>query len=228
MRGWRVSTRPGLLAIGVALALLAAGCASTPRVPQHQRVQAQDAYERGIGHLGAQEWAAALTALRQANAFDPAVPLYRNALGVSLLQLGRPGLALAEFQRAAQLDLDYAEAHLNAGIALAQMARWSEAVEAYERALALPRLTTPDTAHGNLGWALYNLQRYTEAESALRFAISLEPQMEAAWYHLGLVLVAQDRRDEAKGAFRRARDLAPHSPFGEAAIRHLQALGDGG
>ena len=86
---------------------------------------------------------------------------------------------------------------------------------------------TPDTVHQNLGVALYNLKRLPEAEEQLKYAIRLEPQLEAAYYHLGLVLIAQDRKDEAKIAFRQARQLAPNSPFGQAAVERLKALGEG-
>jgi cytochrome c-type biogenesis protein CcmH/NrfG len=52
--------------------------------------------------------------------------------------------------------------------------------------------------------------------------------MQAAYYNLGLVLVAERRSDEAKAAFRTARQLAPDTPFGQAALERLKALGDGG
>ena len=74
--------------------------------------------------------------------------------------------------------------------------------------------------------ALYNVRRYSEAEQALRFAINLDPQLQAAYYNLGLVFAAEERRDEARAAFRWARQLAPDSPFGEAARDRLKALGE--
>ena len=99
---------------------------------------------------------------------------------------------------------------------------------AYRKALAMPTFARPDMAQHNLGWALYNLGRDAEAEEALRLAIRLEPSLEGAHYILGLVLVRQGRRDEARAQFRRARELAPDSPFGQAAALHLKALGEGG
>ena len=59
-------------------------------------------------------------------------------------------------------------------------------------------------------------------------ALSLDPKMQAAYYNLGLVLVAENRQDEARVAFRRAVTLAPDSPFGQAARDRLKAIGDGG
>jgi superkiller protein 3 len=215
-----------LVALGV---VLVAGCATTKdSVSEVQRLQARSSYEQGVAALGERQLGAALTAIQQATTIDPTVASYRNALGIVYLQLGRPEQALVEFQGAVKLEPDYAEAILNVGVAHAELQRWTEAVDAYQRAIRSPRLLTPDTAHQNLGVAFYNLRRLPEAEEQLRFAIRLEPQLEAAYYHLGLVLVAQDRKDEAKVAFRRTRQLAPNSPFGQAAVERLKALGEDG
>ena len=215
-----------VVAIGV---VLIAGCATgTGPVSEVQRLQAQSSYEQGVSALSERQLGVALTSLQQATSLDPSVASYRNALGIVYLQLGRPEQALKEFQEAAKIDPDYAEAMLNIGVAHAELRQWTEAVAAYQRALRSSRLMTPDTVHQNLGVAFYNLQRLPEAEEQLRYAIRLEPQLEAAYYHLGLVLVAQGRNDEAKIAFRRARQLAPNSPFGQAAVERLKALGEDG
>jgi len=92
----------------------------------------------------------------------------------------------------------------------------------------LPTLTIPETANQNLGLALYHLKQYREAEQTLRFAISLDPKMQTAYYNLGLVFVAENRKDEAKAAFRQARQLAPETPVGRAALDRLRALGEEG
>ena len=204
------------------------GSSPVRTTPETQRLQARAAYERGLTHWRDRQIGAALSALREAVALDRAVPLYHNTLGLVLLELQRPELALEEFRAATTLDPSYGDAHLNLGVALAESTRWEEAVAAYRRALALPTLTSPSTAHQNLGLALYHLRRFAEAEEALRFALSLEPRMEAAYYNLGLVFVAQGRHEDAKSVFRRARDLAPSSPFGQAAAQRLRGLGDGG
>lgn len=218
----------GFCLLALAVALLAGGCATTDDREELKRLQARAAYERGLANLRDKQSALGVAALREAISLDPGVPLYWNALGLVYLEMRRPDLALVGFRSATDLDDNYAEAFMNTGIALAEMGRWEEAVGAYRKALASPTLAVAHIAYQNLGLALYHLKRYAEAEEALRFAIGLEPKMEGAYYNLGLVLVAQGRREDAKRAFRHARDLAPHSPFGEAAVGQLKALGDGG
>jgi Tfp pilus assembly protein PilF len=224
--------RAVLTALIIALTLPA--CATSRQAPidtdarQMKVLQARAAHERAMGHMREGQTSAALTALQEATTLDPATALYANSLGVVLLQLRQLEGALAWLARAIQIDPGYGDAQLNYAIALAEARRWDEAVEGYRKALRMPTLTAPHVAHQNLGVALFNLKRYTQAEESLRFAISLDPQMLGAYYNLGLVLVAENRREEAKAAFRKARELGPESPFGQAAAERLRALGEGG
>jgi Tfp pilus assembly protein PilF len=224
MGGEIVSTR------GVAITLMAlflAACASTA-VTESDRLRARAAYERALTHIAERQPSPALGALKEAVSIDPTVALYRDILGVVYLELRRPDLAMQELRTAVELDPKLADAHFHLGTAYAEAGRWEEAVASYRRALALPTLTIHDFVHQNLGLALYHLKRYPEAESSLRFALSLDPKMQAAYYNLGLVLVAEQRKNEALAAFRQARQLAPDTPFGQAASERLKALGGGG
>jgi tetratricopeptide (TPR) repeat protein len=223
MGGESVSTR------GVAITLLAlclGGCASTT-VTEPERLRARAAYERALTHVNERQPSPALGALKEAVSIDPTVAAYRDTLGLVYLELGRPDLAIEELRKAVELDPKLADAHFHLGTAYSEAGRWEEAVASYRAALAQPTLTIHDYVHQNLGLALYHLKRYPEAESSLRFALSLDPKMQAAYYNLGLVLVAEHRHDEARAAFRQARQLAPDTPFGQAARDRLRALGDG-
>lgn len=219
-----VSRRHG---IWIPLALLMAGCASSG-ITEVQRLQAQAAWERGLRSMAENDPAAALQALKEAVALNAREPRYQDTLGLLYLQLRRPDLAAEHFRKALESDPKYADAHFHLGAALAEQQQWEEAVGAYRRAIALPTLTVPDFAHQNLGLALYHLKRYAEAEQSLRFAISLDPGLQAAYYNLGLVFLAEDRKEDARAAFRQARQLGPDSPFGRAAQDRLRTLGEGG
>jgi protein O-GlcNAc transferase len=225
MGGENVSTRHG---ITVALiALLCSACAST-HVTEPERLRAQAAYDRALTHLNERQMSPALAALNEAVSVDPGVARYWDTLGLLYLQLGRPDMAVEQLRRAVQLDPSLAEAQFHLGTAHAEAGQWEEAVASYRKALALPTLAIPEMVNQNMGLALYHLKRYPEAESSLRFALSLDPKLQAAYYNLGLVLVAENRSDEARAAFRQARSLAPDTPFGQAALERLKSLGDGG
>ena len=214
------------VALVVMTALLAA-CTSA-KTAEMQRLQAQNAYERGLTQAKQGQSALALSSLQEATALDPGSALYHDSLGLLLLDLGRVDLAITELTKSADLDPNRGDSLFHLGTALAEARRWEDAVGAYRKAILQPSLTVLDLAHQNLGLALFHLGRYREAEDALRFALSLDPQLQAAYYNLGLVLVAQKRPDEAKAVFRRAQQMGPESPFGKAAVERLKAMGDGG
>jgi Tfp pilus assembly protein PilF len=215
--------------VGLMLGILlgSAACSTARPAVDVQRLQARAAFERGLRHFEAREAPQALAALREAVALDSTSAVYRDVLGLVFSQLRRPDLALEQFREAVVLDPQSADAHFHLGVSLAESMQWTEAAAAYRKALTLPTLTVPDLAHQNLGLALYHLRRYGEAEQELRFAISLSPEMQAAYYHLGLVLTAERRLEDARVAFTRARALGEDTPFGEAAGLRLNALGNG-
>ena len=214
-----------LALLGAALVL--SGCAGGAPA-EVERIRARAAYERGIANLADRQPGLALSALQEAIAADPTVPRYHDSLGVLYLGLGQTDQALDRFRRALEIDAKFADGHFHLGAALAEAQRWEDAVASYRTALALPTLTVPDFANQNLGLALFHLKRYREAEQVLRLAIGLDPELQGAYYHLGLVLAAENRKDEAKAAFRRARQLGPETTFGQAARERLKDLGEEG
>jgi superkiller protein 3 len=204
------------------------GCATkeSAQRTEVQKLQARAAYDRALSYLNEKQPEPAMTALQEAISVNPNQAVYRDTLGVVLLELGRPDMALEHFTKAVEIDPIYADAYFHMGTALAEARKWEEAVVAYKKALSLPTLTIPESANQNLGLALYHLKRYQEAEQTLRFAISLDPKLQAAYYNLGLVFVAENRKEEAKAVFRQATQLAPDSPVGQAAQDRLKALGE--
>jgi tetratricopeptide (TPR) repeat protein len=232
MRALSVSRLAASVALAAA-ALGASGCAA--KTTEVQRLQARAAYERGLADLGENRTGAGLAGLREAAALDGQVALYHNTLGKYLLNMKLPGPraeAIGHFRRAVELEPVYADAHHSLGLAYNEESRWEDAISEFRKALSIPTFSMPDLAYFNLGWALYSLGRFPEAEESLMLAIRLNPQhptLPAAYYTLGLVLVKQGRTEEAKAAFRRAREVDnPSSAWGASAAQHLRALGEGG
>ena len=54
----------------------------------------------------------------------------------------------------------------------------------------------------------------TEALAAFRKSTELSPELDRAWYGLGLVLIRLQRFDEAVVALKRNTELQPMSPYG--------------
>jgi len=216
-----------LSALAALFSLGLQGCSST-KEDEVRRLQARAYYEQGLKSLSDRQVAPGLTSLREAVRLDPDNANFHNTLGVLLVDLRRPSEAEEEFRKAIALDGGYAEAHHNLGLALAEQGRYDLAIEAYRRALSLPVYATPEVGYYNLGRAYAQVNRPREAEDSLRTAIRLDPKLAAAYYQLGVVLTGQGRREEAKAAFRHARDLEPSSPFGQSAVEALKTLGEGG
>ncbi|RLC91794.1 MAG: hypothetical protein DRI77_13490, partial [Chloroflexi bacterium] len=77
-----------------------------------------------------------------------------------------------------------------------------------ETTAELVRLSPDDArAHDLRGWAAFQVGDYDTAESSLWRAISLDPALAAAHYHLGRLWAAQGAHQKAREAFIRALDL---------------------
>jgi type IV pilus assembly protein PilF len=217
-------------AVALALGLLATACSSSAQKKEAdvRRLHARALYEQALNNLGEKRVSLGLSALKQAIDLDPDSALYRNALGVVYLDLRRPAEAQAELEKAVQLDPGFAEAQHNLGLSYAEQGRLADAVTAYRRALAIPTYTTPEVAYHNLGNAYLLMGQLQPAAEAYQAALQLDPKQVGSLYSLGVVLVREGRREEAKAVFRAARDMGPSSPFGQAAAEALKNLGEGG
>jgi len=221
----RVSRYAPLLVLSVS-ALLPA-CATTTAEDEIRKLEARSAYEAGVKSIADGRVSLGLASLRQAAEVEPQNPLYRNAVGAVLLNVGRFPDAQVEFQKAVELDPTYADAFHNLGSAYAEQGKWDEAIGAYKKALAQTIYASPENTYNNLGYAYWALDRRKDAEDAFRAALQLEPKLVPSHFWLGVLLQKEGRGDEAKAHLRAARDLAPASMLGRRAAEVLKALGDG-
>lgn len=100
-----------------------------------------------------------------------------------------------------------------------QTTRYEEALELVYRAIAI----SPDDPAiiDSLGWALYKVGRYEEALVQMRRAFAAFPDDEVA-SHLGEVLWALGRKDEAMRVWQDALETDPESPLIAEAMERLQ------
>ena len=119
----------------------------------------------------------------------------RNAKGGSLDALGCREEAIACFDRALDLNRQFAAPWHNKGDSLFDLGRHTEALVCYEQAVALD---PQDAAAWNRkGLGLSQLTRRQEAIACFVGALALDPQNTHVWYNKGLCLAALDNREEA-------------------------------
>jgi DNA-binding helix-hairpin-helix protein with protein kinase domain/Flp pilus assembly protein TadD len=96
------------------------------------------------------------------------------------------------------------------GIASTKSGRYSEAADAFRRAVTLnPNFAE---AHHELGYALFRLKKYDESIAALEKAIRLRPKSTHSYHVLGLAYSASARWNEAIRALRQATANNQNSP----------------
>lgn len=160
-------------------------------------------------HDGASLWTSAIDAY-------PESARPHNNLGSLLLQRSDVANAIPQFEAALRIRPDYAEAHANLGIALAQVpGRLPEAIAQYEAALR----DRPDYApkahltnvHVDLGNALARMPgRTQDAIAQYESALNLTPDNAEAHYNLGNLLAGMpDRVPDAIAEWRAAIRLDP-------------------
>jgi tetratricopeptide (TPR) repeat protein len=157
-----------------------------------------------------------------------------NNLGLALSQKGKVDEAIAQFQKALQINPDSAQAHNNLGAALFQKGNVDEAIAHYRMALQI----NPDymEAQNNLGLALLQKGNVDEAIAHYQQALQIDPDYADAHDNLGNALFQKGNVDEAIAQYQQALQINPgfaqaHNNLGAAlfqkgsvdeAIAHFQ------
>ena len=126
----------------------------------------------------------------------------RNVLGYNLALSGRMHKAIAQFERALQINPDHVDARYNLGNVLLQTGRVHDAIRQYQQALQL----RPDSTllHCSLGNALAQAGQVTEAMQQYQEAIRIQPAYAEAHYRLGVLYYTMNRLDDAGREYRAA------------------------
>ena len=111
-----------------------------------------------------------------------------------------------EYERALELDPNYAMAHHWYGYDMMCMARYDEAIRMIERAHELDPLSL--IINRNLGQVYYRSGRYEQAEEVLRGVLEKKPNFSYLHYHLGNIQFQQGRYAEALALFQREKENA--------------------
>ena len=127
--------------------------------------------------------------------------------GDDLIKRKKYGEALKIFEKAIEINPDFAEAWNGKGVALDDLKRNEDALEAYDKAIDI----NPDFAEAwnNKGSALVDLTKHEEALNAFEKAIEINPDFAEAWNGKGNALDGLERHEEALNALEKAVDINP-------------------
>ena len=182
--------------IGVATLQAAEGQSINFAVPSERILQLK------IGDL---QTFSSLNSETQKNKRAAAERLYSQGLGI----LSRDDFARAAafFEKAAEIDPNYAEAWYQAGFSYGMLGKHQEALKASKQAVRLrPEWTE---SYINIGASSYALGKYDDAVNAYKQATKLDSANSETQYALGLSLNKLGRTDEEILAYKRAVALKP-------------------
>lgn len=111
------------------------------------------------------------------------------------------------FEKAVQVDADYAEAWYQAGFAYGMLGKHAEALKSSRQAARV----RPDWAEANIniGASSFALGQYKEAETAYRQAAKIDSNNHETQYALGLTLNKLNKPEEEILAYKRAVAVKP-------------------
>jgi protein O-GlcNAc transferase len=134
--------------------------------------------------------------------------VYHLKKGVGLGAAGRTDEAIAEHERALELDPNMVQAHLNLINYYGRIGRLDRAGEHYKAALAL----SPNLAELHYDYAVLNTLKGDLPQAAASFqrALEINPSYPEAHSKYGYVLMVQGKLSEAEREFRLALDNDPN------------------
>jgi tetratricopeptide (TPR) repeat protein len=175
----------------------------------------------GLSLLDTGELEQAVQVFEQAIEQHPGVAAFRLHLGQARSAAQDLSGAEAAFLAALALSPEIAEAWRCLGRVQIRLARYREAIGAYQRAAALIG-PEPEFAI-EFGAALCAAGMHEQGQALLRGALQALPDSSDGWLWLGRSLLFQDRSAEASDALARAASLAP----GNTAVSELLAVARG-
>ena len=130
------------------------------------------------------------------------------ARGVRLEAAGQMDQAIAEHERALEIDPKMAQAHTNLITLYGKMGQVEKAAQHYRAAVEInPNMVD---AHYDFGVLMYGQGKYREAGEAFRKALEINPHYAEAHNNLAFVLERQGRIEEALEHYRAAVENKPN------------------
>jgi len=156
---------------------------------------------------------------------DPLDARQHNDLGASYQARGEDDLALREYDRAAELDSEWALPLVNRGNVFAGRESWGEAADSYRRALR--RDPRNAEALNNLAWVLLQEGEIDEALKKASRAVEIDPGQPTFLDTLADIYLARGEVVAARQALRRALALDPGPDLRKTLEDKLTCLEEG-
>ena len=175
-------------------------------------------YNLGYAYVEQHKYDQAVPHLERAIAIAPNLKRAHYNLARAHRELGNLAAATHALTETLRLDPNYQpahelsrtikQAHYNRGITYLNDERYSEAVTAFQNAIALD----PDfiTAHYNLGLTYLKMETYPRAVDALQKTITLDRTYIAAYHALALVYLGEQELGKARNVANDALKLDPN------------------
>jgi len=185
-----------------------------------------DAYALLPGYSGGNPgdcYPKAIAAAKKALELDDSLAEARTSLALALWYYDFDfSQANREFQRAIELNPNYASAHQQYGNnTLSAVGRFNDAIAEGKRAVELDPLSL--VINADLGVDYYWARRYDEAIAQLRKLLEMDPGYYYAYVTLGEALEAKGAHDAAIAEYQKARELND-DPLVPALLAHAYGL----
>lgn len=181
------------------LSVLSAACVTFPSKKDIR--QAENLYQLGVEQTNRGEYRAALAILFRAEKLNPHDYWIQEAIGGTMMHMGRPEMALKHFLRSLELNAASPRGWNNLGTAYSALERWPKAIEAYEKALESILYQTPCFAEMNLGWAYHKVGQAGKARLYLQRATHGCPKICQGHRLAGLIALDHKRFEDAALSF---------------------------
>lgn len=142
-------------------------------------------------------------------------------LGLVLEELGHTGRAIEHYKKSISSNANIAVVHCHLADASCKLQRWTEAIKAYQRALALQDKDVGTMI--KLGSAYSAVQLFAESVLLYERALAIKPDDALVYRHLGASSQRMGKINKAITCFERAICLRPN--YVRARINLAQALG---
>jgi type IV pilus biogenesis/stability protein PilW len=196
----------GILLLSVAAAWLFSSCSG------HSEARKREADARmrmGVTYLQQENIPMAMRELHRASELDPSNPEVYMMLGMAYRARGDQKKAEEYLREAIDKNPDYADAHNNLGIVLADRKEWEEAIREFRKAYENVQYQTPERAFYNSAEAYRHKGDAAKAEEQYRQALRLNPGYGPACTTLAEMLSGQGRQQDAEKTLTRCLQAIP-------------------